>query len=114
MGYLIPTGRESLKKEILVCIRESISAYQQEIKSTEPFKSSPYKTWNNFFKYHDSISCEYDLQMKEYRIAMWKREEKTHSYSSPAPNCEFTLTQEEFDKRFDKIMDFLLSKVTDC
>lgn len=50
MGCLIQTDRESLKKEVLICIRDSISAYQQEIEPTEPFKSSPYKTWNKFFK----------------------------------------------------------------
>ncbi|WP_314332181.1 hypothetical protein [Selenomonas noxia] len=111
MGYLTQTGRESLKKEILVCIRDSISAYQQEIEPTEPFKSSPYKTWNKFFKYHDSISCEYDSQMEEYRIAMNTREEKTHSYSSPASGFEFILTKEEFNENFDKIIDFLISNV---
>ena len=77
-----------------IYIRDSISAYQQEIEPTEPFKSSPYKTWNKFFKYHDSISCEYDSQMEEYRIAMNTREEKTHSYSSPSPGFEFILTKE--------------------
>ena len=82
MSYLIQTDRESLKKEVLICIRDSISAYQQEIEPTEPFKSSPYKTWNKFFKYHDSISCEYDLETEEYCIEMWTREERTHSYSS--------------------------------
>ena len=111
MGYLIQTDRESLKKEVLICIRDSISAYQQEIEPTEPFKSSPYKTWNKFFKYHDSISCEYELQMEKYRIAMRTREEKTHSYSSPAPRFEFILTKEEFDEKFDEIMDFLISNV---
>ena len=74
MGYLIQTDRESLKKEVLICIRDSISAYQQEIEPTEPFKSSPYKTWNKFFKYHDSISCEYDLETEEYCIELWTRE----------------------------------------
>ena len=111
MGYLIQTDRESLKKEVLIYIRDSISAYQQEIEPTEPFKSSPYKTWNKFFKYHDSISCEYELQMEKYRIAMRTREEKTHSYSSPAPGFEFILTKEEFDEKFDEIMDFLISNV---
>ena len=111
MGYLIPTNRKSLKKDILICIEDSLSAYQQEVEVTDPFKASPYKTWNKFFKYHDSISCEYDLETEEYRIEMWKREEKTHSYSSPAPGFEFILTKEEFDEKFDEIMDFLISKV---
>ena len=88
-----------------------ISAYQQEIEPTEPFKSSPYKTWNKFFKYHDSISCEYDLETEEYCIELWTRDEKTHSYSSPAPGFEFILTKEEFNEKFDEIMDFLISKV---
>ena len=94
-----------------IYIRDSISAYQQEIEPTEPFKSSPYKTWNKFFKYHDSISCEYNLETEEYCIEMWTREEKTHSYSSPAPGFEFILTKEEFNEKFDEIMDFLISKV---
>ena len=67
MGYLIQTARESLKKEVLICIRDSIE--------------------------------------------MWTREEKTHSYSSPAPGFEFILTKEEFDEKFDEIMDFLISNV---
>ncbi|WP_232208037.1 hypothetical protein [Selenomonas sp. FOBRC9] len=40
MGCLIQTDRESLKKEVLICIRDSISAYQQEIEPTEPGMSS--------------------------------------------------------------------------
>jgi hypothetical protein len=111
MSCLIQTDRESLKKEVLICIRDSISAYQQEIEPTEPFKSSPYKTWNKFFKYHDSISCEYDLETEKYCIELWTREERTHSYSSPAPGFEFILTKEEFNEKFDEIMDFLISNV---
>jgi len=111
MGYLTQTGRESLKKEILVCIRDSISAYQQEIEPTEPFKSSPYKTWNKFFKYHDYIPVRYNKEKKIYYISMNRRDEKTRSYMEPLPGCEFTLTEEEFDERFDEIMDFLISKV---
>jgi len=42
---------------------------------------------------------------------MWTREEKTHSYSSPAPGFEFILTKEEFNEKFDEIMDFLISNV---
>ena len=42
---------------------------------------------------------------------MNERDEKTHSYGSSLPNCEFTLTETEFDERFDEIMDFLISKV---
>ena len=111
MSCLIQTDRESLKKEVLICIRDSISAYQQEIEPKEPFKSSPYKTWNKFFKYHDSISCEYDLETEKYCIELWTREERTHSYSSPAPGFEFILTKEEFNEKFDEIMDFLISNV---
>ena len=89
-----------------IYIRDSISAYQQEIEPTEPFKSSPYKTWNKFFKYHEFISCEYD-----YSITMGERDEKTYSYGNPLPDCEFILTKEEFDEKFDEIMDFLISSV---
>ena len=111
MGCLIQTDRESLKKEVLICIRDSISAYQQEIEPTEPFKSSPYKTWNKFFKYHDYIPVRYNKEKKFYYISINRRDEKTRSYMEPLPNCEFTLTEEEFDERFDEIMDFLISKV---
>jgi len=111
MGYLIPTNRKSLKKDILICIEDSLSAYQQEVEVTDPFKASPYKTWNKFFKYHDSISCEYDLETEKYCIELWTREERTHSYSSPAPGFEFILTKEEFNEKFDEIMDFLISNV---
>ena len=111
MACLIQTDRESLKKEVLICIRDSISAYQQEIEPTEPFKSSPYKTWNKFFKYHDYIPVRYNKEKKFYYISMNRRDEKTRSYMEPLPGCEFTLTEEEFDERFDEIMDFLISKV---
>ena len=111
MGYLIHTNQKSLKNELLVCIRESLSAYQQEVEDTEPFKASPYKTWNKFFKYHDNISVYYDIRDKTYSISMGKRDEKTHSYGSSIPGCEFTLTENEFDEKFDEIMDFLINKV---
>ena len=111
MGYLIHTKRELLKEEILVCIRDSLSAYQQDVEDTHPFKASPYKTWNNFFKYHDYISIGYGIKDKTYSIIMGKRDEKTYSYGGSVSNCEFTLTEEEFDERFDEIMDFLISKV---
>ena len=42
---------------------------------------------------------------------MGERNEKKHYYGNPLPGCEFTLTEEEFDERFDEIMDFLISKV---
>lgn len=51
------------------------------------------------------------MQTKEYRIALKIRDEKTHSYGSPLPGCEFTLTENEFDEKFDEIMDFLINKV---
>ena len=111
MGYLIQTNRESLKSDILSCIRESISVYQQEVEDAEPFKASPYKTWNKFFKYHDYISFRYDMEKKVFYISMNERDEKTHSYGNPLPGCEFTLTEDDFDKKFDEIMDFLISKV---
>ena len=111
MGYLIHTDRESLKSSVLTCIKDSLSAYQKEIKDVAPLKVSPYKTWNKFFKYHDHISIYYNTKDKTYSITMGERDEKTHSYGSPLPNCEFTLTEEEFDERFDEIMDFLISKV---
>ena len=106
MGYLIHTKQELLKEEILVCIRDSLSAYQQDVEDTHPFKASPYKTWNNFF-----ISIGYGIKDKTYSIIMGKRDEKTYSYGGSVSNCEFTLTEEEFDERFDEIMDFLISKV---
>jgi len=53
MGYLIPTNRKSLKKDILICMEDSLSAYQQKVEVTDPFKASPYKTWNKFFKYRE-------------------------------------------------------------
>ena len=111
MGYLIHTNQKSLKNELLVCIRESLSAYQQEVEDTEPFKASPYKTWNKFFKYHDYIPVRYNKEKKIYYISMNRRDEKTRSYMEPLPGCEFTLTEEEFDEKFDEIMDFLISKV---
>ena len=111
MGYLIPTNRELLKKDILICIEDSLSAYQQEVEVTDPFKASPYKTWNKFFKYHDYIPVRYNKEKKIYYISMNRRDEKTRSYMEPLPGCEFTLTEEEFDERFDEIMDFLISKV---
>ena len=111
MGYLIPTNRKSLKKDILICIEDSLSAYQQKVEVTDPFKASPYKTWNKFFKYHDYIPVRYNKEKKFYYISMNRRDEKTRSYMEPLPCCEFTLTEEEFDERFDEIMDFLISKV---
>ena len=111
MGYLIPTNRELLKTNVLSCLEDSISAYQQEVEVTDPFKASPYKTWNKFFKYHDYIPVRYNKEKKIYYISMNRRDEKTRSYMEPLPNCEFTLTEEEFDERFDEIMDFLISKV---
>jgi len=42
---------------------------------------------------------------------MGERDEKTYSYGNPLPNCEFILTKEEFDEKFDEIMDFLISNV---
>ena len=36
MGYLIHTDRESLKSSILTCIKDSLSAYQKEIKDVAP------------------------------------------------------------------------------
>ena len=76
MGHLIYTKRELLKKEMLVCIRDSLSAYQQDIEDTQPFKASSYKTWNKFFKYHDYISVAYDTKDKTYSITMGERDEK--------------------------------------
>jgi len=111
MGDLVSVDRDVLKKNILACIRESIESYGKNIEKAEPFRKSPYKTWNRFFKYHSSISCEYDIQTKKYHIALKSSDEKTHSYGRPLPNCEFTLTETEFDERFDEIMDFLISKV---
>ena len=111
MGYLIYTKRELLKKEILVCIRDSLSAYQQDIEDTQPFKASSCKTWNKFFKYHDYISVAYDTKDKTYSITMGERDEKSHSYGGSLPNCEFMLTEAEFNEKFDEIMDFLISKV---
>ena len=111
MGYLIHTKRALLKKEILVCIRDSLSAYQQDIEDTQPFKASSYKTWNKFFKYHDYISVDYDTKDKTYAITMGERDEKSHSYGGSLPNCEFMLTDREFDEKFDEIMDFLIRKV---
>ena len=111
MGYLIHTKRELLKKETLVCIRDSLSAYQQDIEDTQPFKASSYKTWNKFFKYHDYISVDYDTKGKTYSITMGERDEKSHSYGGSLPNCEFMLTEAEFHEKFDEIMDFLISKV---
>ena len=111
MGYLIPAKREALKSDVLTCIEDSLSAYQQDIETTQPLKASPYKTWNKFFKYHDHISIYYDTKDRTYSITMGERDEKTHSYANPLPDCEFTLTEKEFDERFDEIMDFLLSKV---
>ena len=111
MGYLIPTNRELLKANVLSCLEDSISAYQQEVEVTDPFKASPYKTWNKFFKYHDYIPVRYNKEKKIYYISMNRRDEKTRSYMEPLPGCEFTLTEEEFDEKFDEIMDFLISKV---
>ena len=42
---------------------------------------------------------------------MGERDEKTYSYGNPLPDCEFILTKEEFNEKFDEIMDFLISKV---
>jgi len=64
-----------------------------------------------FFKYHDYIPVRYNKEKKIYYISMNRRDEKTRSYMEPLPGCEFTLTEEEFDERFDEIMDFLISKV---
>ena len=111
MGYLIPTNRELLKANVLSCLEDSISAYQQEVEVTDPFKASPYKTWNKFFKYHDYIPVRYNKEKKIYYISMNRRDEKTRSYMEPLPGCEFTLTEEEFDEKFDEIMDFLISNV---
>ena len=111
MGYLIPINRELLKNNVLSCLEDSISAYQEEVEDVDPFKASPYKTWNKFFRYHDYISIRCDSKKKIYSISMNERDEKTHSYGSSLPNCEFTLTETEFDERFDEIMDFLISKV---
>ena len=111
MGYLIPTNRELLKTNVLSCLEDSISAYQEEVEDVDPFKASPYKTWNKFFRYHDYISIRCDSKKEIYSISMNERDEKTHSYGSSLPNCEFTLTETEFDERFDEIMDFLISKV---
>jgi len=63
MGYLIPTKREGLKSDVLTCIEDSLSAYQQDIEATQAFKASPYKTWNKFFKYHDHISVYFDGEL---------------------------------------------------
>ena len=111
MGYLIHTDRESLKRQVLVCMRDSLSSYKKDVEETDPFKASPYKTWNKFFKYHDYIPVRYNKEKKIYYISMNRRDEKTRSYMEPLPCCEFTLTEEEFDERFDEIMDFLISKV---
>jgi len=111
MGYLIPTKREGLKSDVLTCIEDSLSSYQQDIEATQAFKVSPYKTWNNFFKYHDHISIYFDTKDRTYSITMGERDEKTYSYGNPLPDCEFILTKEEFDEKFDEIMDFLISKV---
>ena len=111
MGYLIPTNRKSLKKDILICIEDSLSAYQQEVEVTDPFKASPYKTWNKFFKYHDYISVRYNGEKKTYNISMNRRDEKRHAYMESLPDCEFTLTEEEFDECFDELMNFLIGKV---
>lgn len=111
MGYLIHTDRGSLKQEVLVCIRDSLSSYEKDVEDTDPFIASPYKTWNKFFKYHDHVSIYYDTRDRTYSITMGERNEKKHYYGNPLPSCEFTLTEEEFDERFDEIMDFLISKV---
>ena len=109
------TGKISLlkghKTNVLSCLEDSISAYQEEVEDVDPFKASPYKTWNKFFRYHDYISIRCDSKKEIYSISMNERDEKTHSYGSSLPNCEFTLTETEFDERFDEIMDFLISKV---
>ena len=111
MGYLIHTDRESLKRQVLVCMRDSLSSYKKDVEETDPFKASPYKTWNKFFKYHDYISVRYNGEKKTYNISMNRRDEKRHAYMESLPDCEFTLTEEEFDECFDEIMDFLISKV---
>ena len=111
MGQLVSMARNSLKENILTGIKDSLDSYEKSIDKTDPFRQSPYKNWNSFFKYHDSITVEYDLQAREYRIALNIRDEKTHSYGGALPDCEFNLTDREFHEKFDEIMDFLISKV---
>ena len=41
MGYLIHTDRGSLKQEVLVCIRDSLSSYEKDVEDTDPFIASP-------------------------------------------------------------------------
>ena len=111
MGNIETIDRGKLKTAIINGIKESVAAYEQDIPRINPYKQTKYKTWNKIFKSHDLISVDYDVNTKEYSIRIREREENTHSYGSSIPGCDFTLSEAEFDERFDEIMDFLISKV---
>ena len=111
MGELIKTTKKTMKAEIKKALQNSLVAYKIDVPSPDWYKKTKYKTWNKFFKEHQYISCCYDAERKEYNIELAEKETTTHSYGATLPNCSFTISDEDFDEKFDAILEFLLSKV---
>ena len=111
MGGYIPVERDALKECVMEGLAESLAAYRTERQASEPWRITKYKTWNKWHRFHQCIKINYDADEKKYRIALLGRDERAHSYVEPEPGCDFLLAEEEFETRFEEIMDFLIDKV---
>ena len=111
IGELIETTKENIKVDIKEQLKASLLAYKKDRPPSEWRKKTKYKTWNKFFKEHQLIGCDYNDEKKEYFIRLPEKELATHSYGETISGYGFTISGDEFDEKFDGILEFLLSKV---
>lgn len=114
IGNLKEISYAKLQEAVKESIQISLKYYKVDMEGSEPWKNTKYKTWNNFFSKHESISVDYDTEetdARRYKIFLWEKEAKTKSYTTPKDENVFYLSEEEFDKRFYEVFDLLVNRI---